>query len=225
VQHFAGLVGDVVRRPDPPVDALVELLDGWAALSPDDAPGDGPPVILPCAAVAADGAVAVSRPEWWDDELAKLRRAASDSRWRVREVVAMALQHVLGHDWDRAVAELQSWAGDDDPLVVRAAAAAVAEPALLRVAGRAEDAAAVQRRAVARLATVPPDERRREDVRVLRQALGFTVSVAVAATGDVTLLDEMAGSADPDLRWVARQNSRKARLRGRLNHGPASSSR
>ncbi len=215
VQEFARSVGEVVRRPDPPVDALVARLDGWAALTPEEAPGDSPAVILPCAAVAAYGAVAVARPDWWHDELAKLRRAASDGRWRVREVAALALQHVLDSDWDRAVAELRAWAGDDDPLVVRAAAAAVAEPPLLRAPNRARDAAVVQRVAVARLAAVRRDERRRDDVRVLRQALGFTVSVAAAATGDVSLLEEMAASEDPDLQWVARENFKKARLRRR----------
>jgi hypothetical protein len=41
---------------------------------------------------------------------------------------------------------------------------------------------------------------------VLRKALGFTVSVAVAATGDFGLIEELAAAAtgDPDLRWVVR---------------------
>jgi hypothetical protein len=215
VREFAGAVGAVVSRPDPPADALVALLDGWAALSPHDAPGDAPAVILPCAAIAAYGDVAVARPAWWSDEMAKLRRAASDARWRVREVVAMALHRVLAHDWYRTASELRAWTDDADPLVVRAAAAAVAEPPLLRVAARAVDAEMVQRGALARLAAVPAVERRRDDVRTLRQALGFTVSVVVAATGDLSLLDELARSDDPDLQWVARRNLKKARLRTR----------
>jgi hypothetical protein len=214
VREFAGAVGEVVRQPQPPTDALVDLLDGWAALPPADAPGDGPVVILPCAAVAAYGDVAVARREWWSDEMEKLRRAASDSRWRVREVVAMALQRVLSHDWDRTAAVVRTWTEDPDPLVVRAAAAAVAEPSLLREADRGLDAEAVQRGAVARLAAVPAGERRRDDVRTLRQALGFTISVVVAATGDGAVLDELDSSGDPDLQWVARQNRKKARLRG-----------
>jgi hypothetical protein len=56
---------------------------------------------------------------------------------------------------------------------------------------------------------------------VLRTALGFTVSVTTAATGDFDLLDEMASSGDADLRGAARQNAKKARLRAwpdRLAH-------
>jgi hypothetical protein len=96
LQEFAAAVGAVVRRPEPPTDALVALLDGWAALTPDEAPGDDPAVILPCAAVAAYGEVALARPEWRDDEVAKLRRAASDPRWRVREVARGWLTDLTG---------------------------------------------------------------------------------------------------------------------------------
>jgi hypothetical protein len=44
------------------------------------------------------------------DMFAGLRRAASDSRWRVREAVAMALQRVGATDFDLLVDELEGWA-------------------------------------------------------------------------------------------------------------------
>ena len=72
-----------------------------------------------------------------------------------------------------------------------------------------------------RLRAYPAQARRASSVRVLRQALGFTVSVIVAATGDFALLEEMAASGDPDLVWVVRENLGKDRLRrwpARLDH-------
>jgi hypothetical protein len=221
VATFAHAVGEVARRPDPPVAALAALLDRWAAISEHQAPVDRPEVILPCAAVAAYGAVGVVRPDWWDDEVAKLGGAAADGRWRVREVVALALQRLLDADWDRTVRVLLDWAAADDPLVVRAAAAAVAEPPLLRSDHRRALAAAVQRRAVERLRACPAQARGTPPVRVLRQALGFTISVVVAATGDFALLEDMAACGDPDLRWVVRENLKKGRLQrwpARLDH-------
>jgi hypothetical protein len=123
VASFADAVAAVV--PDAAaagmVDALEARLDGWAALSSGEAPGDQPAVILPCAAVAAYGAVGAVRPDWWGDETAKLRRAASDERWRVREMVVLALQRLLRADWDRTGELLRSWLDDPDPLVVQAA--------------------------------------------------------------------------------------------------------
>jgi hypothetical protein len=221
VATFAAAVGEVVRRPDPPVAALEVLLDRWAALPERAAPVDRPEVILPCAAVAAYGEVGAVRPDWWDDEVAKLGAAATDGRWRVREVVALALQRLLDADWHRTARVLLDWTAADDPLVVRAAAAAVAEPPLLRSEHRRASAAEVQRRAVDRLRAYPTQARRTPPVRVLRQALGFTVSVVVAATGDFALLEDMAASGDPDLRWLVRENLKKGRLQrwpSRLDH-------
>jgi hypothetical protein len=212
VDAFAGVVGEVVRGEDPPVEALEALLDGWAAMSADVAPGDRPEVILPCVAVAAYGEVGAVRPEWWDDEIAKLRRAASDSRWRVQEIVAQALQRLLNADWQRTLAALRRWADADDALELRAVAAAVAEPPLLAARERAATALELQLLVVDRYRAFPPERRRTESARTLRQALGFTISVAVAATGDFTILERLAASKDADLRWIVRQNLGKSRL-------------
>ena len=211
IDAFAGAAATVVRRDDARDGALEAMLDRWADLGADDAPGGEPAVMLPCAAVAAYGAVGAARPEWIDDELGKLRRAASDVRWRIREIVAEALQPLLAADWRRVYRVLVGWAADDDPLVVRAAAAAVAEPPLLDVRQRAVAAQRLQRVAVARYAR-DPRPRRDEGSRVLRKGLAYTISVTVAATGDFTLLDELASSDDPDLQWIATQNLKKSRL-------------
>ncbi len=213
VEEFAAAVGTVLDDPGLDVDRLEALLDGWAALSPAEAPGDQPEVILPCAAVAGYGAAAAARPEWWADEIGKLRAAASDPRWRVRELVAAATQRVLAANWDRTITAVQDWAAGPDPLLTRAAAAAVAEPALLTEPRRTNRATRVQQAAVATYSAIPPADRRGDAARALRQALGFTVSVVTAASGDFALLAQLAGAADPDLRWIARENLRKARLR------------
>src|SRR5690349_14445139 len=73
VNAFAGVVGEIVTQPDPPVEQLEVLLDSWAALPLEAAPVNDPREILPAAAVASYGQVAVTRPDWWEDEVAKLR--------------------------------------------------------------------------------------------------------------------------------------------------------
>src|SRR5689334_24416536 len=72
VGAFADAVGEVVTRPDPPVERLEALLDGWAALPLAAAPVNDPREIWPGAAVLAYGQVAVRRPDWWGDEVGKL---------------------------------------------------------------------------------------------------------------------------------------------------------
>ncbi len=137
---------------------------------------------------------AVTRPEWWDAELAKLRRSAGDARWRVRELVAAGLQTMLAANWDRTLAALRSWVRDGQPLEVRAAAAAVAEPALLDRPIRGSGALSIQEAAVGVLAGTPASDRRHDDVRVLRRGLGYTVGVAVASVPEpgIELLLRMA---------------------------------
>jgi hypothetical protein len=137
--------------------------------------------------------------------LARLRALASDGRWRVREAVAMALQRWGDEDFDAMAAEARSWA-EGPPLEQRAAVAGLCEPRLL-----AEPAAARQALDVVEsvTATLP-----RSRDRVLRKALGYCWSVAVAALPAEGLprFDRLERSDDPDVQWVVRENLRKRRL-------------
>lgn len=144
---------------------------------------------------------------------ARLRTLATDERWRVREAVAIGLQR-LG-DADPAALEslVLEWAGDADPLVQRAAAAAICEPRLLRTPQAAAVAIEVCRLATTSLAGRPQSARREPGVRSLRQWLGYCWSAAVAADPDPGLaafggLD----GRDPDAAWIIAQNLRKNRL-------------
>ena len=58
------------------------------------------------------------------------------------------------------------------------------------------------------------EERRDPDFRVLRQALGYCWSVAVAALPESgkAIMERWCASDDPDVRWIMRENLRKKRL-------------
>ena len=217
---FADVIGRLVTQPNmPPVERLEALLDGWAELSLVEAPANDPREILPSTAVLTYGQVAVARPDWWNDEVTKLRRAASHPRWRVREMVAAALQRMLAADWQRTYQVLTNWLLDDDPLVIRASAAAIAEPPLLKNKARGDDALFIQARAVEWLARLPQERRREEAIGVLRKALGYTLSVAIAATPEagLALLVQLSVSADKDIQWIVRENLKKQRLKHYIN--------
>ena len=66
-----------------------------------------------------------------DADAIRLRAAADDARWRVREGVAFALQRIGDRDPTLLRETLTAWSGGG-PLVLRAAAAGVCEPRLLR---------------------------------------------------------------------------------------------
>ena len=173
IDAFASAAATVVRGDDARDGALEAMLDRWADLGADDAPGGEPAVMLPCAAVAAYGAVGAARPEWIDDELGKLRRAASDVRWRIREIVAQALQRLLAADWRRVYRVLVGWAADDDPLLVR------------RGRSRRRRAAAARCPAARRRGPAPPARRRRRAMPGIH-ARGATKGVGSCARASPT---------------------------------------
>jgi hypothetical protein len=145
---------------------------------------------------------------------AVVRAAARDRRWRVREGVALGLQRLAAADPPAFLRVLDEWATDADPLVQRARLAALCEPSLLKAPALAAAALACCEQATAFLRGLPVADRRRDDVRVLRQALGYCWSVAVAAdpAAGLPAFARLEEDPDPDLRWVARSNRTKARL-------------
>jgi hypothetical protein len=143
--------------------------------------------------------------------LEDLRRHASDPRWRIREAVAMALQRLGDADMERLLAAMDEWS-TGTPLEQRAAAAALCEPRLL---GRPEHARAtlhILDRITASVAAAA--ERRSPEFQALRKGLGYCWSVVVAALPEEgkALMEKWLASADPDVRWIMRENLKKARL-------------
>jgi hypothetical protein len=146
--------------------------------------------------------------------LETLHGYASDARWRVREGVAMALQRAADDAPELAFRSAEQWARDDDPLVRRAAVAAVCEPRLLRERTHALRALAILSSITADLAQLPAERRRDASIRTLRQALGYGWSVVVAADPDDALpvFLRLQDDPDPDVAWIVRENGKKARL-------------
>lgn len=195
------------------IAALAETSDEptlrrWAALSPAESPGDQPPVVLAAAGIVGLGRFLADRP----DVLGLLHERARDPRWRIREAVAMAFQGAGAANPAALIERLEPWIADPDPLVQRAVVAALCEPALLReeaVASRVVEVLdAITASVVARI------DRRADVVRVLRQALGYGWSVAIvfAPVADRAAFERWIGRTDPDVRWIVRENLKKARL-------------
>jgi hypothetical protein len=141
-----------------------------------------------------------------------LRRRAADDEWRLREAVAIGLQR-LGDDRPDELARITAkWSRGDDPLVARAAVAAVAEPRLLRTPAAVDSALDVLDSATTLLERSP--DRRNEPVRVLRQALGYAWSVVIAADPGRgwPRFVEWSQRGDADVDWLVRENLKKNRL-------------
>lgn len=215
--------------------ATLRSLDDWAPYLRDHSNLPGPRANLELLEVAADegdrrrfeeliasddeflaacGAVGFGRlaAEGDDEAVAVLRAHSTDSRWRVREGVAMGLQRVGDADIHRLLGILREWSSGD-ALEQRAAVAAICEPRLLVGETMAEAAVGLLADITGALLSEP--SRNAADLRVLRQALGYGWSVVIVAAPERGRLafEELAALDDPDARWIVRENLGKARLR------------
>ncbi|HJS29333.1 MAG TPA: HEAT repeat domain-containing protein [Anaerolineales bacterium] len=165
------------------------------------------------------GAIGLGRllAEGDSSQLETLRLLASDPRWRMREAAATALQRLGDVDMDQLLAAMFEWS-QGTPFEQRAAAAALCEPRLLVRPEHASAVLQVLDRITAALERA--ESRRSAGFQALRKALGYCWSVAVAASPDEGkgLMEHWMGSADPDVRWIMRENLKKARL-ARLDPG------
>ena len=109
------------------------------------------------------------------------------------------------------LAAMRVWARGT-PLEQRAAAAALCEPRLLDVPAHARATLQILDDITASIPRVT--DRRSDGFRALRQGLGYCWSVAVVAlpAEGKALMEKWLASPDPDLRWIMRENLKKARL-------------
>ena len=120
---------------------------------------------------------------------------------------------MIRSDAGKTLGELESWVeGEDDWLAMRAVAAGVAEPALVKDRSVAERALDLQRKILSRIASA--GKREGEEFRALRQTLGYSLSVVVKEIPKEGFgyLRQIARGGDPDIKWIVRENLKKDRL-------------
>jgi hypothetical protein len=184
-------------------------LQRWLDLGPEAAPEDSATLFLPmCGAIGLGRILAEGKT----GVLERLRAAANDPRWRVREAVVLGLQRLGDADVPRLLDAMRDWSGGGF-LEQRAAVAALCEPRLLRQPAIAREVLAILERVTESVGIV--SDRRDPSLRVLRQTLGYCWSVLVAAlpNGGKPAFERLASSTDPDVRWIVRENLKKNRLR------------
>jgi hypothetical protein len=143
--------------------------------------------------------------------LNNLRRQASDQRWRIRESVAIALQFLGERDMDLLLSEMKTWARGN-LLERRAVVAALCEPKLLKIKNTVHRVLDLLDQITEDLLDIK--DRKAEDFKVLRKALGYGWSVAAVSDPPQgkELLEKWFSNEDQDIRWIMKENLRKERL-------------
>jgi hypothetical protein len=185
-----------------------ELFMRYLKYEADLAPVGSPYEFLPfCGVVGLGRLLAEGATEHWGT----LRRCASDTRWRMREGVAMALQRLGAVDMDALLAEMNDWS-KGTPLEQRAAAAAICEPALLKKEKHAQAVLQILDSITASISGI--GMRRDESFIALKKGLGYCWSVAAAAAPleGKRLMEKWFATTDSDIRWIMKENLKKNRL-------------
>ena len=213
--ELADAFGDVMEGcADGETVRLWRLCVAITKISPDQAPVNAPEEFLPFCGAIGIGAIGSISAEFYDRALTELRMLANDPRWRMREAVCFGLQRLLARRPGDTVRRLEEWASKGSLLEMRAAAAGVAEPAILEDVEIAARALHIHETILGRVRGA--DDRRDVSLRVLRKGLGYTLSVVVHAIPEegFALMGRLASSGDPDILWIVKQNLKKKRLVG-----------
>jgi hypothetical protein len=189
-------------------EGTLDLFQRYLCYTPDRASTNSPEVFLTVCGVVGLGRLLA---EGDGDQLAVLRDCANDPRWRVREAVAMGLQRWGDIDMPALLKEMSDWA-KGTLLERRAAVAALCEPRLLQEPRHARRVLGLLDRITTSI--VREKDRRAEDFKTLRQALGYGWSVAVVALPGEgkPVMEKWLVNSDPDVAWIMRENLKKNRL-------------
>ena len=191
---------------------LWALSSKWTDISPVEAPVNDPREFLPFCGAYTIGIIGSVSPMFLERALRRLKELANDPRWRTREAVAMGIQKLIEKHSQRILKELEVWIRGDSWLQMRAVAAGVAEPRLLKDEETAKGALEIHKRIVAQV--LSSKERKSPEFKALRQTLGYSISVVVSAVPKegFEYLNNLALSRDADIVWIAKENLKKNRL-------------
>ena len=166
-----------------------------------------PEVFLVFCGVIGLGRLVANEPKLFE----QLREYAADPRWRIREAVATGLQFVGDQNMDLLLKEMKKWS-KGNWYEQRAAAAALAEPRLLKQSKYAKKVLHILDKITTSMEKA--DDPKDESFKVLRQAMGYCWSVAVAALPETgkPLMEKWLNSPSKDVVWVIKENLKKNRL-------------
>ena len=194
---------------------LLGMLIGWVHISSDEAPVNDPREYLPFCGILALGAHYIYAGESAKAAIMdQFRIAMNDSRWRMREAVAMGFQRIAEKDFGIIREYFTKWYPESTFLEKRAYVAALAHPPILgdreialfglKMSGDILDA----------IHEAGQETRRREDCKALIKGLQYVLSVFAAALPEegFELLKKYARMDDNEIRRIIRANLGKSRL-------------
>ena len=197
-------------------DDLWKLFSKLSQISAGTAPVNDPKEFLSFCGIFGIGAIANNYHSYLSESLKILKKASSDGRWRMREGTAHVLTKLIKTYQGRVIDRIFPWIKEKNWLLIRAAAAAFADPKLLKDKKLANTAFDLHLELIDLI--LKEKDRRSPEFRAARKGFAYTFSVIVAALPDkgFEFLESLTLIDDDDIRWILKQNLRKNRLKNRF---------
>jgi hypothetical protein len=176
-----------------------------------EAPVNSPKEFLVFCGARGVGAIGASQATF-QKAMSRLKKLAGDPRWRTREGVAMAIQDMIEKQPQKTLGEIEGWIENNNWLAMRAVAAGVAEPALLKDKQTAKSAFELHKKIFAKIAVA--QERKSAEFKTLKQGLGYSLSVVTCAVPKegFEYMRQLIDKQDADVLWIVKENLKKNRL-------------
>ncbi|NIM90433.1 MAG: hypothetical protein GTO17_05740 [Candidatus Aminicenantes bacterium] len=172
------------------------------------APTNSPYEFLAMCGVVGLGKLIIEGEERYFNEL---RCYASDSRWRIREGVAFALQIVGKKSPKKLLEEMEEWK-KGNPYEKRAVAAGLCEPGILKEKWFIKRVFEMLDTMTSSVENIK--DRQDEGFRVLKKGLSYCWSVAVVSFPQEgkKYMEKWIQYKDQDIGWIMKENLKKNRL-------------
>ncbi|MCL2208076.1 MAG: hypothetical protein FWB90_08310 [Fibromonadales bacterium] len=140
------------------------------------------------------------------------KKAANSDNWRIRESAVIGFQNLGLKDLDKLYSTFDSWE-NANLLEKRCIAATLCEPALIKTEEMAEKILKVLNEYMEIIEL--EKNVKSEECRVFKKAMGYCISVAVAASPEKgkEFFEEWMRSPSSEIRWVLSENLKHDRLR------------
>lgn len=193
-------------------DNLYHLCQTMTAVSADEAPTGDPREFIPFCGAVGIGSLGAAFPTLFTEAMLALQALSNDPRWRMREAVRIGCHKLVASHGQDALQAFESWIADGSVLELRAIAAGVAEPTLLKNDETAQAALELHQAILDQVLKI--EDRKSDEFKALRKGLGYTLSLVVQALPEegFRFVRELVATQDKDVLWIVKENLKKNRL-------------
>ena len=196
---------------------LWSLFLNLSKVNPKKGPTHSPKEFLAFCGIIGIGSLSLNNHYLIPNGLKVIKNASLDVRWRIREAVAHVLNSLIEKHPRRMVDSLFAWIKEENWLLTRAVIAGISHPKLLdNNEFLATSALEFHIEIIKQI--LGERDRRSHDFKVIRKAMAYTFSVAIAAKPEKGFesIQSLILVNDPDVNWIIRQNLKKNRLKNRF---------